>query len=440
MIKEITIDDKKIYSLPEELAVVQYAGKYIVISPQTANWMVFEDLVQVDFLKSLARQNIQKSFENFVLSGVDRKLLTNVLIQLEARQFCSTYNKQADEFPMQLYLTNACNMRCPHCYMYAGVKGEHELTTVEVCELLLNYRRVGKRKVKLSGGEISLRTDLLEIIEYGWSIGIEFDLLTNGVAWTHTQIKSVAPYIYGIQISIDGYNEEENAKVRGKGNFQKALNTLAAFYSEGVKQIQVAITPWNDAQLHTKVHEYVNFARKLRKKYPKLMVLFTTGLIDGRELRNTKEEKEAYEHVMQEINSSFHNRDMKDASFIAAHIEHRLLDSCSYGSLVVAANGDVYTCTRIAQLKPYANLRKESFDDIIDKAHKAEELISVNNIYPCKSCELRYICGGGCRIEEFPILKYGPAQVNEIPFRQCPPKYKNQFYELMIKTNELIYQ
>ena len=38
MIKEITIDDKKIYSLPEELAVVQYEGKYIVISPQTANW------------------------------------------------------------------------------------------------------------------------------------------------------------------------------------------------------------------------------------------------------------------------------------------------------------------------------------------------------------------------------------------------------------------
>ena len=40
--------------------------------------------------------------------------------------------EKKDEVSLHLYLTNACNLRCPHCYMNAGKTGDNELTYEEI--------------------------------------------------------------------------------------------------------------------------------------------------------------------------------------------------------------------------------------------------------------------------------------------------------------------
>lgn len=77
------------------------------------------------------------------------------------------------------------------------------------------------------------------------------------------------------------------------------------------------------------------------------------------------------------------------------------------------------------------------------EADIAESLTSIINLIPCNTCDLRYICGGGCRIEEYPGLTYRETFVglnpNEYPRQECNNNQKKIFYDLMIESNEYFY-
>ncbi len=60
---------------------------------------------------------------------------------------------------LHLYLTNSCNLRCPHCYMFSGSANFNELTTIEILKLLSDFKEVGGRNVSFSGGEPTMRSD-----------------------------------------------------------------------------------------------------------------------------------------------------------------------------------------------------------------------------------------------------------------------------------------
>lgn len=67
----------------------------------------------------------------------------------------------------------------------------------------------------------------------------------------------------------------------------------------------------------------------------------------------------------------------------------------------------------------------------------------VENLTPCKDCELRYFCGGDCRIKYFDAFKEmddlrnlpDPADLR----RDCPQSVKEHFYRLMLDTNERLF-
>ena len=65
---------------------------------------------------------------------------------------------------VQLDLTYRCNERCVHCYLDHEDHGE--MTTAEIKHLLDEMAAAGVLFLTLSGGEIFLRKDFFEILEY----------------------------------------------------------------------------------------------------------------------------------------------------------------------------------------------------------------------------------------------------------------------------------
>lgn len=65
---------------------------------------------------------------------------------------------------VQLDLTYRCNERCVHCYLDHQDYGE--MTTAEIKHLLEEMAEAGVFILTLSGGEIMLRKDFFEILEY----------------------------------------------------------------------------------------------------------------------------------------------------------------------------------------------------------------------------------------------------------------------------------
>lgn len=437
--KKKKIDIKKKYFFPECLKMVNYKGKTLVISVITAKWLILNNQKQLDFFNRLKNQTIEEALSNPVETDE-----ISVLVQIEAKNFESLEVKPSvnGQQSMHLYLTNSCNLRCPHCYMFAGVKNKNELSTEEVKKLLYVFSTHNGKRVTFSGGEITTRPDLTEIIQYADQCCLSIELLTNGTMWTEELVRNVTPHIKSIQISIDGYDEESNAKIRGTGNFKKSLNSIELFCKNGIFP-QISVVPYFDDDLEVNATKYSEFAKSIITNYPGISVRFATDLLDGREIQLSSEQKKKYSEIVTRIYSNYYNEDMFDFPFIQQRKDNHILNNCMFGELAISSDGNVYPCSRITSSKSIGNVRDTSFEQILSLANKAEQLSEITSLKPCNECELMYICGGGCRIDHFPkLLNTDITNLSSdmIPPRQCSIENKQHFYDLMIKTNEKLYQ
>lgn len=121
-------------------------------------------------------------------------------------------------------------------------------------------------KLILTGGEVTLRKELGDIVAYAHGLGMYVQVLSNGTLWNQTAVDRLSSYIDEIQISIDGFDEKSNASVRGKGVMENALRAVDMFARTDRTFVNVVVTPmYESLKLH--FNSYVDFARKLIAKY-----------------------------------------------------------------------------------------------------------------------------------------------------------------------------
>lgn len=438
------IDINKTYNFPKEICTVHYKNKIIIIAPDLACWIVFDTPDQLNIF-NLFKQG--KSISDVLTSESFNKIDVNhVVTQIEARHF---YNKQVFsstlvDRSLHLYLTNKCNLTCPHCYMFSGEATENELTTEEVVRLIKDYHSIANGKsITISGGEPTLRIDFDEIVREAYLLGLEVKILSNGTLLTTDRLNNIAKYISSAQISIDGYNEESNSLIRGKGHFEMALKAVDLLIKNNI-DTSIAITPPYNL-LRNKQQDYINFAKALLEQYKgqRFQIKFSDELLNGRSIQSPKRLRAAYRSSMIELQRKVYGDNHDILSFVESLRQNRILDSCMFGVFSVASNGDVYFCARIGDLKPVANIRTSSFKDIYHKGILAERAAIVTNLRPCKDCDLRYICGGGCRIDEFPDLvnrdSFENIDFDKISQRECDSKVKDKFYDMLIRSNKYFY-
>lgn len=399
--KEIEINLDGQYQLPD-FSVVNYFGKLIVIFPDIAKWMILDNSNQWDFFKLLSDHIIRDAI---TISRVCQSDLEWVLAQIEGKRICSTssFEKKLDR-SLHLYLTNACNLRCPHCYMNSGLRTQSELSTEEVLDVISKFKQAGGTKIVLSGGEVLMRPDFSVIVKTCKSNGLKVEVLTNGTLWTKELIEEVASSIDKIQISIDGYCEDENAKVRGPGSFNKAISTVELLSQYRIP-IEIAVTPYYDDTLKDRIYEYAMFGKSLLEKYKGTVtaVKFTGEIFDGRDKKFSDAEKKEYLEIAQEIFRQCYNESGDDA-FVEYHKKGGKEGNCNFGNLAIDADGDIYFCPAVNLMRPFGNIRNASLETLFANVSRIQRKSHVDSIEPCKSCDLRYICGGECRAIHFNLF------------------------------------
>lgn len=415
-----------------------YKGKYLVISPETANWITLENEEQWQFFQLLTSFDLGNALKQFHGKYSNAQY---TVMQIVAKHFDNqAVRLKNNGGSMQIYLTNECNMRCPHCYMFAGLKKSHELSTNEILDIIKTFKRHGGNTIVFSGGEIALRKDLYEILEYSHNLGISNEILTNGTLWSPELVQKVSPMVARVQISIDGYNEATNSRIRGKGNFSRALKTVGLFYDTRV-DTEIAVTPYLDKNLAEDYQCYVNFAHELNEKYHRanFLVKFTFDVLNGREIHVSEKQEKDYQNIVTKIYNELYG-DFIDKPFLEFHKHGGIENNCDYGNIAISADGNVCLCPIIPEMKPVGNIRINSFDELLDIAQKARSLSDINNLSPCKDCELKYICGGDCRIRHFSGFKENDLTKIATSKRVCSQEHKNKFYDMMLRLNENMYR
>lgn len=133
--------------------------------------------------------------------------------------------------------TRRCNLSCVHCYSQSANKNyEGELSTEEGLKLLDDLADFGVPVVLFSGGEPTLRVDLLTLIEHAKKRGMRAVISTNGTLIDEKLAERFAEVgLSYVGISLDGMRET-NDKFRGhKGAYDKAIQAIRNCQKADVK-------------------------------------------------------------------------------------------------------------------------------------------------------------------------------------------------------------
>ncbi|WP_227672878.1 GTP 3',8-cyclase MoaA [Psychrobacter lutiphocae] len=120
---------------------------------------------------------------------------------------------------LRLSITDFCNFRCGYCLPngYQGKRPKNELTLDEIEVLIQAFAQVGTKKVRLTGGEPSIRKDVSDIIELVKATpGIETVAMTSNGYKLGKHIKRWQQAgLNQLNISIDSFEPEVFQQMTG---------------------------------------------------------------------------------------------------------------------------------------------------------------------------------------------------------------------------------
>ena len=126
---------------------------------------------------------------------------------------------------VQVDLTYRCNERCVHCYLDHDDHGE--MSTAEIKHLLDQMAEAGVFILTLSGGEIFLRKDFFEILEYArHQLMFCVKLKTNAIMIREPEAARIRDLgVESIQISIYSHRPEvHDAITLVPGSLKRSLD------------------------------------------------------------------------------------------------------------------------------------------------------------------------------------------------------------------------
>jgi len=145
---------------------------------------------------------------------------------------------------LRISLTDRCNFRCVYC-MEPDVRfapASDLLTPAEIVRIARIAESLGVRKVRLTGGEPTLRPDLEAIIaDLRSHTGVELALITNGSLLTRERLRAWKRAGLGrITLSIDSLRPDRFARLTRSATPPDAvLAAIEACLAEGLTPLKV---------------------------------------------------------------------------------------------------------------------------------------------------------------------------------------------------------
>ena len=321
-------------------------------------------------------------------------------------------------------LTRMCNLRCPHCYMEAGKKAEHELTTEECLRLIDDMKALGTEMLILTGGEPLLRKDIYDIARYASEQGIWVVMGTNGVLITDAVAqKMVECGVKGVGISIDSLDPEKHNSFRGGPDaWEYSVRALDICRAHGLQVlVQTTIMEMNRQE----IPQLIDFTREKGAWSFNLYFLVQTGR--GQEMNDlSAEQTEDVLSYLVDIQDEY--RPMLVRSKCAPHFKRIAYErgrgglesgGCMAGTQYgrITPGGDVTPCPYMTVVA--GNVRKQSLQEIWQTSPILQQLRDPKQLKGrCGACEFNELCGGcRCRayaaygdfLQEDPACTYRPT-------------------------------
>jgi len=143
---------------------------------------------------------------------------------------------------LRLSVTGACDYRCAYCMPF-GLKAWEgpSLSAAEFVQIARQAAALGVTKVRLTGGEPLIRSDILDICRGIAALdGVEeLYITTNGARLSEMAGELRRAGVRGVNISLDSLKPDRYREITGTGELSRALAGLDAALAAGFERVKI---------------------------------------------------------------------------------------------------------------------------------------------------------------------------------------------------------
>lgn len=377
--------NKERFQLAPQCKMMRICGVDIIGNPQS-NTVIGLDEEGIAFVEKLRN-----------CESIDFSRLSENELLLYDELYQSGFFENEKEYTVKsayLHVTSHCNLTCPGCYSYEKDRNSiKDLPIDKLKEVLDNLERAGLVNLTISGGEPFFRDDLGEILKYAREKRqIEYiECITNGTA-PYDRYRSAFEFLDKLTFSLDSA-DETSAIIRSARTFDIVKERIIELKEDGFP-VSIVFTVHHGNVKH--INKLMQFAASLgvESRFSLLTVDEFNCKTDPLVL--TKDDYNFICDYLSNGNCSLPIGDVFNNSDIGC------VDSCGAGKTMVAiaSNGDILPCHMFLGREDYVMgnaLQVEIKDTVNCPNSNVLYSINVDTLDKCSKCDIRYVCGGGCR-------------------------------------------
>ena len=187
---------------------------------------------------------------------------------------------------LRITLTNRCNVNCIYCHHDGMISSKNEMTPDEIHKICQIAKRIGVRKIRLSGGEPLIRKDIVEIISKISSIGFnDISITTNGILLEKYAKDIKEAGLDRVNVSLDTLNPETYQFIAKKDYLDAAKKGILKSVEVGLYPVKINMVIMKDINEH-EIKDMFNFCKDNN------MVLQLIELIESENCDDDKFSKE----------------------------------------------------------------------------------------------------------------------------------------------------
>lgn len=326
-------------------------------------------------------------------------------------------NFQPTRMTVQWHITNACNLRCQHCYQTSYEEERSDFAALrQTADRILSFHQrlalgaPAPLLITLTGGEPFAHPGFIELLDYlaERPEPPSLAVLTNGTLLNERRIdalRRVNPAF--VQLSVDGAQKTHDA-IRGEGNFDRVVAASLKLKRAGIRVL------WSFTAHRRNVQDFAVVAKAAQKAG--VDRLWADRMIPCKESQPDAlgvEETQALFCAMRSI-----KQDRESPSFIRRIVQRvqtpykteiamgRALQflwsanepyRCQAGErlLTIMPDGEVFPCRRLPV--SVGNLHQSALADIYQNSPFLQQLRAFRYPSGCGQCLFKTQCRGGLR-------------------------------------------
>lgn len=316
------------------------------------------------------------------------------------------------KFALQWHITDRCDQRCKHCYIYEGKD--------KACSLELNLETLNRiledfiqccdrlevdPMITITGGDPLLYPQIWEFLKILKNKDLKFSILGNPFHLNYNVTRKLEELgCMGYQMSLDGLRYTHDS-IRKSGSFDTTLNALK--YFENTEIFTAIMTTVSKSNIN-EIPNLVDLVVKHKVRY----FGFARYCPNPNDIELMPSSDE-YKMFLDKMWNKYMEYQQSDTIFVLKdHLwtlylyekglfnpkefdnpEDLILDGCHCGinHITVLANGDVYACRRSDTF--VGSVLNESLYDIFT-GNKMDQYRCYDCFEYCKKCELKNFCRG----------------------------------------------